>query len=281
MSDEGATIMRVERRELPFLIVDKRSVEDERLSYRARGLHHAMLAKPDDWDFSSERLADGGKEGRDAVRAAMKELEGYGYLERRREHDDRGQLRTVVVVYEVPDTEDGIPGAGQPAAGFPGDNRNTLTETSPVGTDVPTGPAQLELTKPGKRALSPAELIADRFAKPILEVISRGRAFNLTEELELAWTGAWQQCIAEGLNPKPCGVRLLGYFYTALTGEEPQSKDYAKLGTLIGRWGKLALWGLDAALRRGIEGWLPYAQEVCQRLWDEQQARERVRSVQA
>lgn len=151
---------------------------------------------------------------------------------------------------------------------------------SPVVTNVTTGPAQLELEKFRKRALTPAELTADRHAEPILAVIAQGRAFDLTAELERAWTDAWRECIVGGLNPKPCGVRLLGYFFTALTGEEPASKDYSKLGTLIGRWGKLALWGLDAALRRGIDEWLPYAQEVCQRLWDEQQARDRARSVQ-
>lgn len=151
---------------------------------------------------------------------------------------------------------------------------------SPNGESGPTPPVQQELAEQPKRQLTPAEVIADRHAVAVLQVINQGRAFNLTAELEEAWTGAWQQCVDEGLNPKPCGIRLLGYFYTALTEERPAPKDYGKLGALIGRWGKLALWGLDAALRRGIDDWLPYAQEVCARLWDEQQARRRARSVQ-
>ena len=163
----------------------------------------------------------------------------------------------------------------------PEPSRTTPLPVTPNGVTGPTTAQQGELaTQEPRRQLTPAELVADRHAQPILEVIGRGRAFNLTEELERAWTDAWQECIAGGLNPKPCGIRLLGYFYTALTGKEPASKDYGKLGALIGRWGKLALWGLDAALRRDVDNWLPYAQEVCARLWDEQQVRERARSVQ-
>lgn len=54
------------------------------MSYRAQGVLTALLSRPDDWRASAARLAAKRKEGRDAVEAALRELDALGYLIRKR-----------------------------------------------------------------------------------------------------------------------------------------------------------------------------------------------------
>lgn len=115
------TTLRIARRR-QYVRLDSRAVNDDRLSFRARGILAWLLEKPDDWSADSDSIAERGKEGRDAVRSALRELETCGYLMRRKFQDDSGHWRTETHVGEYPDvfvTEDGIPVVGGPAVGLP------------------------------------------------------------------------------------------------------------------------------------------------------------------
>ncbi len=85
-------IIRISRRENPYVQIDKRCLEDARLSWRARGILAYLLSKPDDWKVLVQDLANGGKEGRDAVQAALKELESIGYATIQTARAENGQL---------------------------------------------------------------------------------------------------------------------------------------------------------------------------------------------
>lgn len=110
------TTIRVARRHR-FTSIDRRTINDHRLSFRARGVLVWLLDKPDDWHSTSVQIAREAKEGRDAVRAALAELETAGYLVRSRIQDrGTGRWRTEQTVHEVPVPEPGNPKPGNPAS---------------------------------------------------------------------------------------------------------------------------------------------------------------------
>lgn len=66
-----------------FAQVPNALLQDGRLSFKARGLWAYLQSLPEDWDFAVERIAEDGQDGKDSVRAGLRELEAAGYLSRR------------------------------------------------------------------------------------------------------------------------------------------------------------------------------------------------------
>ena len=95
------TTIRVDRRD-KFTTIDRDLVNDDRLSFRARGVLVWLLDKPDGWKVQADSISRQGKEGRDAVRGALRELEMLGYLERVKFRDDLGRWQSESVVRETP-----------------------------------------------------------------------------------------------------------------------------------------------------------------------------------
>ena len=68
------TIIRVKHRCAPFVVIDRRMLEDERLTWAARGVPGYLLAKPDDWQLRITDLQRRGNLGRDALRRILQHL---------------------------------------------------------------------------------------------------------------------------------------------------------------------------------------------------------------
>lgn len=139
MTFESAVIRRGRMAADRFTQISNAVCRDARLSYRARGVFAALSSHRDGMETSITALAAGGKEGRDAVRTALKELENLGYLVRRRERTSEGKLGQMAYYItddpaEGPDaqvaTTDGFPGDGAPTAGNqdPGIQRSSVGE---------------------------------------------------------------------------------------------------------------------------------------------------------
>jgi len=117
--------------------LQRRALQDPRLSFRALGVLCAVLSRPADWRTSAEQLATERKEGREAIAAALRELEAAGYLARHRVQGERGHWAWVWDLTDDPaampvlpqvaaangkaagQTEDGFPGVGSPTVGGP------------------------------------------------------------------------------------------------------------------------------------------------------------------
>lgn len=67
---------------------------DTKISLKAKGLFAYLYSKPDDWDFSGDRMSKENMEGRKAIYSALKELENEGYLQREKRPDGK-------VVYSI------------------------------------------------------------------------------------------------------------------------------------------------------------------------------------
>jgi hypothetical protein len=110
------SIIRSPRPSTNYSVVANEIIENEALSYKARGLLISLLAKPDDWRVSFNHLVNAGKEGREAIRSAIVELEEAGYMVRVKTRDKNGKFSTDTYVFDTPkDTEstiDGLPHTG-------------------------------------------------------------------------------------------------------------------------------------------------------------------------
>jgi len=92
------------KRSKHFTVIDNGVLEDDRISFRAKGVLTFLLSKPDNWKVGERHLARVGHEGVTAIRAALKELELAGYIERRRMHSDDGRFEWESVVFDTPRT---------------------------------------------------------------------------------------------------------------------------------------------------------------------------------
>jgi DnaD/phage-associated family protein len=116
------------KRKTNFTIISNVGMNDERLSFKAKGLLAYLLTKPDDWRVNERHLETVGPDGVTAVRAALKELELCGYLQRDRERDDQGLFVWTSIVYDEPCVDN--PSMDKPSV----DNR-TLVSTEETSTD--------------------------------------------------------------------------------------------------------------------------------------------------
>jgi hypothetical protein len=95
-----------------FTRVPNSWARDKRLSRKARGLLLELMSHRVGWDVTLESLVESGTEGRDAVRSAVRELVGLGYLVRARERREDGTLSGVH--YDLHDPWSGEPTSGNP-----------------------------------------------------------------------------------------------------------------------------------------------------------------------
>lgn len=125
------TIIRAPRRDR-FVIIEHHAIEDERLSWAARGLLGYLLSKPDDWKVLVNDLRKRGDLGRDGIYKLLRELRTLGYARYVRERDRHGRIRGgFYVIREIADTpHPDLPDKAEPQTVEPGPaNPGTLPTT--------------------------------------------------------------------------------------------------------------------------------------------------------
>ena len=100
-----AQIIRVEKNN-NFTIMANYHLREKDMSLKAIGLLSVILSLPPDWDYSVEGLSAIRKESKNTINSILKELETFGYLERKRIRDERGVFKSVeYVIHEEPCTK--------------------------------------------------------------------------------------------------------------------------------------------------------------------------------
>lgn len=111
-------VFRVERNQ-NYTVMSNYHLRDKSLSLKAKGLLSQMLSLPEDWDYTLAGLARINCEGRDAIRAAVSELEKAGYVTRSRVRNEKGYLQgTEYIIREQP-VFSAKPALEEPASGNP------------------------------------------------------------------------------------------------------------------------------------------------------------------
>lgn len=88
-----------------YVVMDKTALRDERLSWKAKGIIAYMLSLPDDWTFVLDELSQHATDGKDSLRAGLRELQQYGYLHRFPVKENGKIIKWETHVFETPQLE--------------------------------------------------------------------------------------------------------------------------------------------------------------------------------
>lgn len=101
-------VFRVERNR-NFTVMCNHHLKNKELSLKAKGLLSIMLSLPDSWHYNIKGLASLSRDGIDAVRATLKELEAHGYVTRNRLRTPEGFLSDMeYIIREIPEGESNL-----------------------------------------------------------------------------------------------------------------------------------------------------------------------------
>jgi hypothetical protein len=114
-----STIFRVAKTKAnPYVMIDKRIIDNVELSFKAKGILVYLLSRPDGWEVNLVDLTNRSTEGLSAIKSGCKELKEMGYLKHAGIRRTDGRFETVIwEVHEVPQVD------------------NRLTDTPQVGVD--------------------------------------------------------------------------------------------------------------------------------------------------
>jgi hypothetical protein len=84
-------IIRIQKKRNNFVMLDKGFLEDDRLSFKAKGLLAYLLSKPDNWKVIVKDLVNHAKDGKKAVYSGLKELKEHGYYKKVPIRDESGR----------------------------------------------------------------------------------------------------------------------------------------------------------------------------------------------
>ena len=116
-----------------YTVMSNVHFKEREMSLKAKGLLSLMLSLPDEWDYSVAGLAALSKDGKDSVMNAISELEEFGYLERVKLTNEKGQFAGYEYnVFESPVTEK--PNEKKPYSDFPDTENPQQLNTNTLNT---------------------------------------------------------------------------------------------------------------------------------------------------
>ena len=131
-------VFRVERTH-NYTVMSNYHLRDRNLSLKAKGLLSQMLSLPENWDYTLSGLARINAEGKDAIRAAVVELEKAGYVQRRQTTDKSGKFGVnEYIIRECPAPHEPPPEGPAPAQPSSGNPTTDFPSTVPTQTENPT-----------------------------------------------------------------------------------------------------------------------------------------------
>ena len=133
-------VFRVERTN-NYTVMSNYHLRDKTISFKAKGLLSMMLSLPENWDYTLAGLARISLEGKDAIRAAVVELEKAGYVQRHQTTDKAGKFGSnEYIIREYPASHEPPPEKPSSAQPLP---ENPTTENPSTGSTQTGNPTQI------------------------------------------------------------------------------------------------------------------------------------------
>ena len=99
---DNMAVFRVEKNR-DYTVMSNHHLRNADLSLKSKGLLSQMLSLPEEWDYTLKGLSQINREGIDAIREAIRELERAGYVTRTRVRNEKGHLGAAdYVIHEFP-----------------------------------------------------------------------------------------------------------------------------------------------------------------------------------
>jgi len=100
-------IIRIQKKRNNFVMLDKGFLEDERLSYKAKGILAYLLSKPDNWKVIIKDLINHSNDGKKAIYSGLRELKEHGYYKKIPVRDESGRRISYweSVIFECPEED--------------------------------------------------------------------------------------------------------------------------------------------------------------------------------
>ena len=131
-------VFRVERTQ-NYTVMSNYHLRDKTISFKAKGLLSLMLSLPEDWDYTLAGLARISLEGKDAIRAAVVELEKAGYVQRHQTTDKAGKFGSnEYIIREYPASHEPPPEGPSSASPLSGNPMTEEPSTASTQTEKAT-----------------------------------------------------------------------------------------------------------------------------------------------
>lgn len=101
-----ATIYRVVKStDNPYVMIDRRPIDNAALSFKAKGILTYLLSRPDGWEVSVADLIKRSTDGEAAVRSGLLELKNAGHMKYTKTRQAGRITGWLIEVYEVPHSD--------------------------------------------------------------------------------------------------------------------------------------------------------------------------------
>ena len=188
-------VFRVEKNQ-NYTVMSNHHLRNTDLSLKSKGLLSQMLSLPEEWDYTLKGLSKINREGIDAIREAIRELERAGYVTRTRVRNEKGQLGAAdYVIHEFPMPPNPI--LENPTQGKP------ISENPTLDNPMQENPTQLNKELSSKE-LSNTDLL-NNHSIPILSTLSRQEAAQPQERKGNGYTNmdavrAYEEVIKDNIE---------------------------------------------------------------------------------
>ena len=99
-------VIRIKKHSNNYVILDKTFLEDDGLTWKAKGILTYLLSRPDGWEVRVSDLVKHSQDGKTAVYSALKELKEAGYYQKVPVRDEKSRIiRWESTVSELPMTD--------------------------------------------------------------------------------------------------------------------------------------------------------------------------------